>query len=112
MGFSPPSNQTLNVSITLANIHKTERISFSKIGKILPYPDFLEVQLSSFAEFLQVDTPPEKRKNEGLFKVFNENFPIKDARENDNLLFLATALNMQAKIFIDNKKPHLAAYKI
>jgi DNA-directed RNA polymerase subunit beta len=72
----------------LANIYKTERISFSKIGKVVDYPDFLEVQLKSFSEFLQVDTPPEKRKAEGLYRVFKENFPIKDARENFVLEFI------------------------
>ena len=72
----------------MANIYKTERISFSKIGKVVDYPDFLEVQLKSFSEFLQVDTPPEKRKAEGLYRVFKENFPIKDARENFVLEFI------------------------
>ena len=50
------------------------RVNFASIKNPLPYPDFLEVQLKSFQDFLQLDTPPEKRKNEGLFKVFAENF--------------------------------------
>ena len=54
------------------------RVNFASIKNPLPYPDFLEVQLKSFQDFLQLDTPPEKRKNEGLFKVFAENFPIAD----------------------------------
>ena len=59
------------------------------IGKeSLPYPDFLEVQLKSFQDFLQLDTPPEKRNNEGLYKVFAENFPIVDTRNNYVLEFL------------------------
>lgn len=74
--------------INLANHIKSERISFSKIGQVIPYPDFLEIQLKSFTEFFQVDTPPEKRKTEGLYKVFKENFPIKDARENFVLEFV------------------------
>ncbi|MDE6146396.1 MAG: DNA-directed RNA polymerase subunit beta, partial [Muribaculaceae bacterium] len=53
-----------------------------------PYPDFLEVQLQSFHDFLQLDTEPEKRNNEGLFKVFSENFPIADTRNNFQLEFL------------------------
>ena len=53
-----------------------------------PYPDFLEVQLQSFRDFLQLDTPTEKRKNEGLYKVFAENFPIADTRNNFVLEFL------------------------
>jgi len=54
----------------------------------MPYPDFLDVQLKSFREFLQLDTPYELRKNDGLFKVFAENFPIADTRNNFVLEFL------------------------
>ncbi|MDP5172719.1 MAG: DNA-directed RNA polymerase subunit beta [Bacteroidia bacterium] len=72
----------------MSNSNQPNRISFSKISKVLEYPDFLEVQLRSFREFMQVDTPPDKRKDEGLFKVFKENFPISDARENFVLEFL------------------------
>lgn len=53
----------------------------------MEYPDFLEVQLKSFQDFFQLDTPAESRKNEGLFKVFSENFPIEDTRNNFKLLF-------------------------
>ncbi|MDR2791746.1 MAG: DNA-directed RNA polymerase subunit beta [Tannerellaceae bacterium] len=66
----------------------TQRISFAAIKNSLPYPDFLDVQLKSFQDFLQLDTPPEKRKKEGLFKVFSENFPIADTRNNFVLEFL------------------------
>ena len=65
-----------------------QRINFSSIKNPLDYPDFLEVQLKSFRDFFQLDTPPEKRKNEGLYKVFAENFPITDTRNNFNLEFL------------------------
>ena len=44
--------------------------------------------MKSFQDFLQLDTPPEKRKNEGLYKVFAENFPIADTRNNFVLEFL------------------------
>ena len=54
----------------------------------LPFPDFLDVQLKSFKDFLQLDTPPEERKNDGLYKVFAENFPITDTRNNFVLEFL------------------------
>ncbi len=64
------------------------RINFSSVKNPYPYPDFLEVQLKSFSDFLQLDTPPEKRNNEGLFKVFSENFPIADTRNNFKLEFL------------------------
>jgi len=64
------------------------RVNFATVKNPLPYPDFLEVQLKSFQDFLQLDTPPEKRKNEGLYKVFAENFPIADTRNNFVLEFL------------------------
>ena len=66
----------------------TQRINFASIKSQLPYPDFLEVQLKSFQDFLQLDMPPEKRKKEGLYRVFTENFPITDTRNNFVLEFL------------------------
>ena len=71
-----------------ANVFRSDRHSFSRIKKVIDYPDFLEVQLKSFQEFMQLDTPTDKRNDEGLFKVFNENFPISDARENFVLEFM------------------------
>ena len=59
-----------------------QRVNFASTKNPLEYPDFLEVQLKSFKDFLQLDTPPEKRKNEGLYKVFAENIPIADTRNN------------------------------
>ena len=70
------------------NLLEKPRVNFASIKNPLPFPDFLEVQLKSFRDFLQLDTPPEKRKNEGLFKVFAENFPIADTRNNFVLEFL------------------------
>ncbi|MFO8067629.1 MAG: DNA-directed RNA polymerase subunit beta [Bacteroidales bacterium] len=67
---------------------KNSRINFSTVKKHFDYPDFLEVQLKSFQDFFQLETTPENRKNEGLFKVFAENFPISDARNNFVLEFL------------------------
>ncbi|MBP3299116.1 MAG: DNA-directed RNA polymerase subunit beta [Muribaculaceae bacterium] len=64
------------------------RVNFGTVKNPLPYPDFLEIQLKSFRDFLQLDTPPESRKNEGLYKVFAENFPIADTRNNFVLEFL------------------------
>ncbi len=64
------------------------RVNFASIKNPLPFPDFLEVQLKSFKDFLQLDTPPEMRKNQGLYKVFAENFPIADTRNNFVLEFL------------------------
>ncbi|MDE7421118.1 MAG: DNA-directed RNA polymerase subunit beta [Muribaculaceae bacterium] len=64
------------------------RVNFATVKNPYPFPDFLEVQLKSFRDFLQLDTPPEDRKNEGLYKVFAENFPIADTRNNFVLEFL------------------------
>ena len=64
------------------------RVNFTSVKNPLPYPDFLDVQLKSFRDFLQLDTPPELRKGNGLFKVFSENFPITDTRNNFVLEFL------------------------
>lgn len=64
------------------------RVNFASVKNSYPYPDFLDVQLKSFSDFLQLDTPPEERKNDGLYKVFAENFPITDTRNNFVLEFL------------------------
>ncbi len=64
------------------------RINFASVKNPLPFPDFLEVQLKSFKDFMQLDTPPEKRNNEGLYKVFAENFPIVDTRNSFVLEFI------------------------
>nr|MBS0038306.1 DNA-directed RNA polymerase subunit beta [Saprospiraceae bacterium] len=64
------------------------RIDFGKTKLLNEYPDFLEIQLQSFKEFFQLDTTPENRINEGLYRVFQENFPITDARNIFVLEFL------------------------
>jgi DNA-directed RNA polymerase subunit beta len=71
----------------LASIN-SGRISFSSTKIKADYPDFLEIQVKSFQDFFQLETNPEDRMNEGLFKVFAENFPITDARNNFVLEFL------------------------
>ena len=65
----------------------TKRINFAT-SKILTYPDLLEVQLKSFKDFFQLETTPENRKNEGLYQVFQEIFPIEDTRNNYKLEFI------------------------
>jgi DNA-directed RNA polymerase subunit beta len=72
----------------LVTTTKTQRINFSAIKNQVPYPDFLDVQIKSFQDFFQLETTPENRRNEGLFQVFAENFPITDARNNFVLEFL------------------------
>lgn len=66
----------------------SERINFGRIKMNAEYPDLLEIQLKSFKEFFQLETTPENRSNEGLFRVFQENFPITDARNIFVLEFL------------------------
>ena len=66
----------------------TERVSFASKINQLEYPDFLEIQLKSFAEFFQLGTTPENRRKENLYQVFTENFPITDTRNNFVLEFL------------------------
>ena len=70
------------------SVKKQKRVNFARVRNPYSYPDFLDVQLQSFKDFLQIDTPTEKRKNEGLYKVFSENFPIADTRNNFVLEFL------------------------
>ena len=65
----------------------TKRINFAR-SKILEYPDLLEVQLKSFKDFFQLETTPENRRNEGLYQVFQEIFPIEDTRNNYKLEFI------------------------
>lgn len=72
----------------MATKNVDNRINFASVHNPYPYPDFLDVQLKSFKDFLQLDTPPEERKNDGLYKVFAENFPITDTRNNFVLEFL------------------------
>ena len=70
------------------NKTNSTRIHFSKTKSLYEYPDFLDIQLKSFMEFFKLGSTPEERKNEGLFKVFQENFPITDTRNNFVLEFL------------------------
>jgi DNA-directed RNA polymerase subunit beta len=67
---------------------ENQRISFSSTKTAFDYPDFLEVQIKSFIEFFQLGTTPDQRKEEGLYKVFEENFPITDTRNNFVLEFV------------------------
>ncbi len=65
-----------------------QRINFSSTKTVFDYPDFLEVQIKSFRDFFQLATTPENRDSEGLYKVFEENFPITDTRNNFVLEFI------------------------
>jgi DNA-directed RNA polymerase subunit beta len=69
-------------------VENFKKINFGSSKIRTGYPDLLEIQLKSFHDFFQLDTNPESRINEGLYKVFSENFPISDARNNFVLEFL------------------------
>ena len=69
-----------------------ERKSYSKISEVMEIPNLLSVQLDSFRNFLQADTTPAQRKEEGLQRVFKEVFPISDARDNYSLEFVSYVL--------------------
>ncbi|WP_185873724.1 DNA-directed RNA polymerase subunit beta [Blattabacterium cuenoti] len=72
---------------------QSERFTFATVAKQEEYPDFLDIQIKSFKEFFQIDTKPENRKKEILFKVFMENFPISDARNSFVLEFKGYTLD-------------------
>lgn len=69
-----------------------KRRDFSKIQSGIQLPNLLEMQVSSFRDFLQRDVPPEKRKNEGLQAVFNEIFPIEDPQGRLKLEFISYSI--------------------
>ena len=71
----------------MSNKTTNKRINFAT-SKILEYPDLLEVQLKSFKDFFQLETTPENRRNEGLYQVFQEIFPIEDTRNSYKLEFI------------------------
>jgi len=70
------------------SLSENGRKSFASVRPVLEYPDFLDIQLKSFEEFFQIDTPAESRRAEGLYQVFMDNFPISDSRENYKLEFV------------------------
>ncbi|PUZ24925.1 DNA-directed RNA polymerase subunit beta [Chitinophaga parva] len=74
--------------MSLKKAQTSERVNFGKIKQITETPDLLAIQIQSFKDFFQLETTPDKRNNEGLFKVFKENFPITDTRNIFNLEFL------------------------
>jgi len=65
-----------------------KRINFASSRHTIDYPDFLDVQLRSFQDFFQLETTSDNRQHEGLYKVFSENFPITDSRNNFVLEFI------------------------
>ncbi|WP_234111450.1 DNA-directed RNA polymerase subunit beta [Chryseobacterium sp. R2A-55] len=78
----------MSKSKAVAKIQPSERINFSAVKGKIETPDFLDIQIQSFKEFFQLDTLPENRVNETLYKTFEENFPITDSRNQFVLEFL------------------------
>ena len=76
------------MSTTMEKIPFTDRLSFGRIKHVIDYPDFLDIQLESFNQFAQLDVAPSVRVNQGLQRIFNENFPITDSRETHILEFV------------------------
>jgi DNA-directed RNA polymerase subunit beta len=72
----------------MSSTKMNHRVDFGKIKHLADAPDLLEVQIQSFKEFFQLETTPDKRNIEGLFRVFKENFPITDTRNIFVLEFL------------------------
>ncbi len=86
-------------------IKNNERVNFSKTQLKLEYPDLLGIQLQSFKDFFQLETTPENRQNEGLYRVFTENFPISDARNIFVLEFLDYFVDPPSLFPADCKAP-------
>ena len=78
----------MSKSKTTKNAQGGQRINFSSAKGKVEVPDFLGIQMDSFKEFFQLDTLPEDRKKEGLYKTFQENFPVTDSRNQFVLEFL------------------------
>ena len=78
----------MSKSKAITSTQENQRINFSSAKGNVVTPDFLDIQLQSFKEFFQLDTLPEDRVNEGLYKTFQENFPITDSRNQFVLEFL------------------------
>lgn len=78
----------MSKSKAVAKTQGNERINFSAAKGKIETPDFLDIQIQSFKEFFQLDTLPEQRVNETLYKTFEENFPITDSRNQFVLEFL------------------------
>ncbi len=76
------------MSNTMEKIPFTDRYTFGRTKPVIDYPDLLDIQLASFEHFVQMDVAPKDRRDQGLQKIFNENFPIVDSRETHILEFL------------------------
>ncbi len=67
---------------------KRVRKSFGRITAAVQMPNLIEVQKSSYEQFLQRKTPAERRSGTGLQEVFKSVFPIRDFSSRGTLEFV------------------------
>ncbi len=78
-----------------------ERVNFGKLEEVLEIPDLIGIQLDSYRSFLQLDVPPEQRKNQGLQEVFHEVFPIESFDKQVRVEFVSYTLGTPKKGIVD-----------
>ena len=76
----------------MLRMDKIQPRNFSKVGDAAPVPDLIDLQIASYARFLQAETDPAKRKNEGLEALLREIFPIVSYDENLTLEYVSYEL--------------------
>ena len=72
----------------MKNNNITNRVNFGSLKNVVDLPDFLDIQLKSFQSFFQIGTTLDERRREGLYKAFQELFPITDSRNHFVLEFI------------------------
>lgn len=78
-----------------------ERVNFGKLEDVLEIPDLIGVQLDSYRSFLQLETPVEQRKNQGIQEIFNEVFPIESFDKQIRLEFVSYTIGTPKKDIVD-----------
>ncbi|RMH70992.1 MAG: DNA-directed RNA polymerase subunit beta [Gemmatimonadetes bacterium] len=73
-------------------VRKRPRRDFSRLKSAIDMPNLLAIQMESFEHFLQGQTHPDERRDEGLQGVFTSIFPISDPNENFTLEFVRYTL--------------------
>ncbi len=78
-----------------------DRLNFGKLEEVLEIPDLIGIQLDSYASFLQLDTPPEKRLKQGLQEIFMDVFPVISFDKHITLEFLSYTIGTPKKEIVD-----------
>ncbi len=81
-----------------------KRKSYAKIKECYDLPNLLDIQLDSYREFLQADTPKAKRKNIGLESAFREIFPIENADGEYKLEYISYHLSKPKYVIYECQK--------